>query len=295
MEERRGTLLLIGLVLLHLVAISHQVDRGGVSLLEKLIFGALAPVQNAVAGGLRGVRGGWRGYVDLRGVRTENASLRERNRQLEVALQESQYLAAEAQRLRRIVGLQEQLAMETIVAQVVAREGVPWFHTFTINRGKDDGVTLDAPVLAPTGVVGRVIAVVAHAAKVQLLLDRQAGVMVQLQTTGATGMTEGQVGLADSGSRDLLLKYVVSLAEVKPGDVVVTAGLDQIYPKGLMVGRVSSVGAGDGLFKQIHVTPSVQFDQVEEVLVVKSKPPDLDFSHAETVTPARRGEEGTTR
>jgi rod shape-determining protein MreC len=289
-EERRGTLLLVGLILLHLVVISHQVDRGGESLLERLIFGALSPVQNAVSGGLRGVQSAWRGYIDLRGVRSENAGLRERNRQLEVSLQESQHLAAEAERLRRMVGLQEQLSMETIVAQVVGRDGVPWFRTFTINRGTADGVKLEAPVLASSGVVGRVISVVPHAAKVQLLLDRQAGVMVEIQSTGATGVTEGQVGLADTGSRDLLLKYVGGLADVKLGEPVVTSGLDQVYPKGLMVGRVSKVGTGDGLFKEIHVTPSVQFDQVEEVLVVKSMPAPPDFANAESVAPGRREE-----
>lgn len=294
MEERRGTVLLVGLILLHLVAISHQVDRGGVSLLENIIFSGLSPVQNAVAAGIEGVKSGWHGYIDLRGVRAENARLRERHRELEVLLQQKEHLAAEAERLRKVMGLQERLDMKTIVAQVVARDGVPWFRTITINRGRNDGIALNAPVLAPTGVVGRVITVGPQAAKVQLLQDRRAAVMVEIERTQAFGVTEGQVGLADSGARrDLVLKYVSSLADVVKGDRVVTSGLDQIYPKGLMVGEVSHIGASDGLFKEIYVRPTAQFDQVEEVLIVTSMPVATTFppDATETLEPTRRSEE----
>jgi rod shape-determining protein MreC len=281
MEERRGTFLFVSLILLHLIAISHQVDRGGVSLLENVIFSILSPVQNGMASGVRSVRSAWSGYVDLRGTREENGRLRERLRIVEVMLQEKQYLAREAERLRQLTGLQQELPMLTVVAQVVARDGVPWFRMFTINKGAKDDVVLDAPVLSPTGVVGRVIEVGPHAAKVQLLLDRQASAAVALLRTGVNGVTEGQVGLADSNSREILIKYMPSLADVEVGDVVVTSGLDQIFPKGYRVGNVSKIEKGSGLFKEIHVSPSAQFDAMEEVLVVK--PVRKTFDMSETV------------
>src|SRR5206468_812394 len=113
------------------------------------------------------VKSVWRGYLDLRGVRTENARLNERIRLLELTLQEKQHMAREAERLRELLGLQERLPMQTLVAQVVARDGIPWFRTFTINKGGKEGVSLNAPVLSPWGVVGRVIATGPYAAKVQ--------------------------------------------------------------------------------------------------------------------------------
>jgi rod shape-determining protein MreC len=271
-EARRGTSLLIVLILVHLVAISHQVDRGGGSLLEKFVFAILTPVQRGVAAGVYAVSSTWHGYVDLRGVRAENAALRERVGTLELDLQHEENLAHEAQRLAEVLDLKQTLPTETIVARVVARDGVPWFRTFTISKGSRHGVKLNAPVLSPAGVVGRVIAVGPHAAKVQLLLDRDASVGVLFARTRVTGVTKGQVGLADAGSRDLVIWYVPSLADVVLGDAVVTSGLDQIFPKGLMVGRVIRVGAGSGLFKEIYVTPSVRFEEVEEVLVVKTGP-----------------------
>jgi rod shape-determining protein MreC len=272
METRRGTSLLIVLILVHLIAISHQVDRGGVSLLEQSIFAVITPLQRAVAAALHAVTSTWRGYVDLRGVRQDNARLQAHVDILEQALQQKQHMAREAERLRGVLDLQQTLPMETVVAQVVARDGVPWFRTFIINKGSKRGVILNAPVLSPTGVVGRVIGLGPYAAKVQLLLDRDASVGVLVARTRVMGVTSGQVGLADSGSRELLVNYVSSLADVVLGDEVVTSGLDQIFPKGLTVGRVVRIGAGSGLFKEVYVAPSVHFDEVEEVLVVKSTP-----------------------
>jgi rod shape-determining protein MreC len=272
METRRGTSLLVVLILVHLVAISHQVDSGGGSMLERSIFAVITPIQRIVSAAVHGVTSTWRGYVDLRGVREENARLRERVGFLERTLQQKQHLAREAERLRGVLELQRTLPIETTVAQVLAREGVPWFRTFTINKGSRQGVLLNAPVLSPTGVVGRVIGLGPYAAKVQLLLDRDSAVGVLFTRTRVTGVTSGQAGLADSGSRELVVNYVQSLADVVLGDEVVTSGLDQIFPKGLTVGRVVRIGAGTGLFKEIYVAPSVHFDELEEVLVVKPAP-----------------------
>jgi rod shape-determining protein MreC len=272
METRRGTSLLVVLILVHLVIISHQVDSGGGSMLERSLLAIVTPIQRGVAAAVRGVTSTWRGYVDLRGVREENGRLRERVGFLERTLQQKQHMAREAERLRGVLDLQQSLPIETTVAQVVSREGVPWFRTFIINKGSKHGVVLNAPVLSPTGVVGRVIALGPYAAKVQLLLDRDSAVGVLFTRTRVTGVTSGQAGLADSGSRELLVNYVQSLADVVLGDEVVTSGFDQIFPKGLTVGRVVRIGAGTGLFKEIYVAPSVHFDELEEILVVKPAP-----------------------
>lgn len=269
-DARRSRLVLGALVLGHLVVISRQVDAGGgASLLERIVFAVLTPLQRTVAGAVRGLREAWTSYVDLRGVHEENLRLRERIRTLETQLQERQHLAREAERLRELLELRRILPMETVVAEVVARDGLPWFRTVTVNKGKEDGVGLNAPVLSPTGVVGRVIELGPHAAKVQLLLDRDSGVGVLMERSRVTGVLQGQVGFADSGTTDLVMKYVPALAEVAVGDVVITSGLDRIYPKGLVVGRVNSVGKNSGLFKEVLVAPSARFDRIEEVLVVR--------------------------
>jgi len=127
-------------------------------------------------------------------------------------------------------------------------------------------------VLGVGGVLGRVVSVGPAAAKVQLLLDRDSGVGVRIERTRTTAVVAGQVSFEDSGTSELLMKYVPVLADVVVGDVVVTSGLDQIYPKGLVVGRVRSVGKGSGLFKEVAVQPSANFEAIEEVMVATSPP-----------------------
>jgi rod shape-determining protein MreC len=267
---RRSRSLLVGLVLAHLVAISHQVDGGGgVSLLQRGLLGALSPLQRGVGAVVGGVGEAWRGWAFHRETYEENRRLEGRVRQLETELQARSFQAQEGQRLRELLGLRQAVPMDTIAAQVVGRDGVPWFRTLTLDRGEADGITLNAPVMSPTGVVGRVFAVGPHAARVQVLLDRDGAAGVLVERSRVPGVVSGQVSSQAAGAEDLVLKYVPERSDVVVGDVVVTSGMEGIYPKGLVVGRVRFVGQGSGLFRDIRVEPSARFDRLEEVLVVR--------------------------
>jgi rod shape-determining protein MreC len=274
---RRSRLLLVGLVLAHLTAISHQVDGGGgLSLLQRGLFGALSPLQRGVGAIVRGVGEAWRGWAFHRETYEANRRLEGRVRQLETELQARSFQAQEAHRLRDLLGLRQAVPMDTVVAHVVSRDGVPWFRTLTLDRGETDGITLDAPVMSPTGVVGRVFAVGPHAARVQVLLDRDGAAGVLLERSRVPGVVSGQVSSQAAGADDLVLDYVLERSDVVVGDLVVTSGLDRIYPKGLVVGRVRFVGKGSGLFRDIRVEPSARFDRLEEVLVVRQGKEPLD-------------------
>lgn len=278
--EGRGNRILLGvLVLAHLVAISHQVDGGGgVSLLERALFALLSPLQRGAAGAVRGASAAWSGYLDLRRVRDENRQLQQRVRELETALQERRPQVSEAARLRELLELRQILPLDTLVAEVVARDGQPWFRVIVINKGAADGVALNAPVISPTGIVGRVIYRGPHAARVQLLLDRDSGVGALVERTRAAGVVSGQVGSPDgspgAAPGELVMKYVPAAAEVAENDLVVTSGSERIFPKGLVIGRVRSVGIGAGLFKDVRVNPSARFDRLEQVLVRRGPAPE---------------------
>ncbi|MGE0452962.1 MAG: rod shape-determining protein MreC [Vicinamibacteria bacterium] len=265
----RSRLLLAGLVITHLVAISGQVDAGGSTLLERMLLGALAPVEGMASGAVGGLRGAWRRYVALREVREENRRLAERVEVLELLLQQKQDRVREADRLRGLLGLREAHALETVAAAVVARQGQPWFRSVLVDRGRDSGIVLDAAAITPQGVAGRVVAVGPAAARVQLLLDRECAVGVLVERSRVTGVVQGQVGIGETGTGELLMKYVPALADVTVGDRVLSSGLDGIYPKGLLVGEVVSVGRPAGLFRDVIVAPAVAFDRVEELLLVK--------------------------
>lgn len=273
-DDRRSRLLLGVLVVVHLLVISRQVDAGGVSLLEKAAFTALHPFQLVVSRGVQGVAAAWRGFVDLRGVREENRRLQDERDLLRAALQRREAQAAETEHLRALLGLQQALPQTGIAAEVVSRGGLPWYRTFVVDRGSESGVELNAPVVSPEGLVGRVIAVAAGASKVQALLDQRAGASVLVERSRVTGVVSGLVGSTD-GAADpaFILKYVPARADVLEGDSVLTSGLDRIFPKGLLVGRVSRVGPGSGLARDVFVTPAVPFERLEAVLILPATPP----------------------
>jgi rod shape-determining protein MreC len=271
-DVRKSRYVLGTLVLAHLIVISRQVDGGGgVSLLERGIFTVLSPFQTLVSRGISTISRAWSGYVDLRGVRGENQALRAQVRSLESLLQEQEHEASDAQRLRDLLELKPVLPIQTVAAEVTSRDSEPWFRSVSVDKGTRSGVALNAPVLSENGVVGRVVAVGPTAARVQLLLDRDSGVAVLLERSRASAVVKGQVGFADSGTQELVVKYLASNADVAQGDVVVTSGLDGIYPKGLLVGRILSVGSSSALFREgATVLPSARFSSLEEVLIART-------------------------
>lgn len=269
-DATRTRFLLVGLILLHLAAISHQVDAGGgVSLLQRSILALLTPLQRGMDAVVGGISEAWRGWAFHRETYEQNRRLEARVRELETEVQVRAHRAQEVDRLRELLALRRALPLETIAAQVVGREGVPWFRTLTLDRGERDAVTLDSPVLSATGVVGRVFQLGPHAARVQVLLDRDAAAGVLIDRSRVPGVVSGQISGPAGGGEDLVLKYVPLRADVKVGDLVVTSGLDRIYPKGLVVGRVRVVAPDSGLFQDIRVEPSARFERLEEVLVVR--------------------------
>jgi rod shape-determining protein MreC len=277
LPARQSRFLLVGLVLVHLTVISHQVDGGGgVSLLQRALLSVLVPLQRGVAATLGGGVELWRGWAFHRETYAENRRLRGELRALETELQQRTVKAQESVRLRELLGLRQSVPLDTLAAEVVGRDGVPWFRTLTLDKGEQDGVRLDAAVISSTGVVGRVFAVGPRAARVQILLDRDSGAAALVERSRVSGVVSGQVSGPEAGSEDLALKYVSERADVVVGDVVVTSGLDRIYPKGLVLGRVRFVGQVTGLFRDVRVEPSARFERLEEVLVVRQPPASLE-------------------
>jgi rod shape-determining protein MreC len=261
---------LLGLVFLHLVAISRQVDAGGISLFERTVLAAFSPVQSATSAITNGVTGAWHSFVDLREVASENDRLKDRLREAEMRLLYQRAAVEENARLRVLLDLRPRLPMATLLADVVARNASPWFRTISIDRGAAHGVVEGATVLTPSGVLGRVITVSANSASVQLLVDRDSGAAVLTERGRIDGIVSGFQDDAD-GSPLLLMKYVPSLATVTPGEVVVTSGLDRLFEKGLVVGTVLRVDEPVGLFKDVWIRPSASPALAEQVFVSLSR------------------------
>jgi rod shape-determining protein MreC len=265
-RQRTGYLFL-AVTVGHVILISSQVQsKSGVRVLDSVTLGVFARVQQGTSAVIHGVRNAWGSYIALRGVRAENQTLRSQVADLEVRLQEQRALAARTAKLQELLNLRASVSAPTLPAEVIAGNPNPGMMTVTIDRGAADGVQENMAVIAPTGVVGRIVGPpAAHAARVQLIIDRHAAAGAISERSRAGGMVVGQ---DEPGKAPLRMELVSNLADLKPGDTIVTSGVDGIYQKGFAIGRVETVERGTGLYLSVTVRPMVEFRSLEEVLVV---------------------------
>jgi rod shape-determining protein MreC len=279
---KRPVLVFLGAVVLHLILISAQVTTtAGIPFIQVATFGVFSEVQRYTMTGFNSVRGLWTGYVALRDVQAQNDYLKRENQTLQVQLQEERAQAKRTDALRQLLELRQRSGLETVAAEIIAAGANPEFRDMTIDKGSSDGLAPDMAVISPAGVVGRVILSSPRAAKVQMLIDRNAAAGALIERTRAQGIVVGQ-GAA------LRMDYVPGTADVKQGDLIVTSGIDRIYPKGFVIGTVETVDRGLGTYHEITVRPAVDFSRLEEVLVVLTPAP----GKASDVAPAAAPPEG---
>ena len=263
--RQRSGYLFVTVILAHILLISAQVNaRTGVPMLEAVTFGVFAEVQRGVSAGVSGIRHGWSGYIGLRHLREENDALKRDLAAAQVAVQEQRALADRTRGLEQLLEMRTRVGLQTLAAEIIGAAATPDFRTLTIDKGTRDGVKSDMAVLAPAGVVGRIVVPAARSAKVQLLVDRNAAAGAIVERTRAQGVIVG------GGDDRVQMEYVSEVFDVIAGDVVVTSGIDGIYPKGFVIGRVEAVERSGGAYKRIIVRPAVNFSGREEVLVVVS-------------------------
>ena len=260
-RQRTGWLF-VAVVVGHIALISAQVNsRRGVPILEEVIFGAFAEVQRGSAQVVGNVREGWQNYFALQQIRRENEDLKQRVAQLEIRLQQERAEAQQTRTLQQLLSLRQETAPPTTAANVIGASADAYFRTISIDKGTAEGLRQDMAVIAPAGVVGRIILPTLRAAKVQLLIDRNAAAAALVERSRAQGVVLG------TGTGVLTMAYLPGSADIKVGDRIVTSGIDGIYPKGFVIGQIESLQRGAGEFG-IVIKPAVDFSSLEAVLVV---------------------------
>lgn len=256
--------LLVSVVLVSLLLLTVQTRGGGAGGAGDVVAFFLTPVQSVLVKIHRGAVALWTSYADWKGVRGENTALRTEAERLRVQALQTVETEQENARLRRLLTLRERLPLSTLAGEVIGREAGGWVRALTINRGRRNGIDRQTAVIVPEGLVGRVVQVRSIASVVQLLNDPTSTVGAVVQRTRTPGLIEGDAG------GTVRFKFMArDGAQVTPGDLVVTSGLGNLFPKGLPVGRVVSVeDKGSALFHFAVVTPAVDFARVEEVLLL---------------------------
>ena len=265
--RQRPGVVLGAAILLHVILISAQVNTAsGLPVLQVVTFGSFSEVQRGTMAIIDGVRGMWSGYVALQQVQQENNALKQELQTLQVKLQQERAEAQRTDNLRQLLELRERANLDTVAAEVIAGAASVDFKTVTIDKGSSDSLDTDMAVISPAGVVGRIILPSRRASKVQLLIDRNAAAGALIERTRVQGVV---VGIGDGMLR---MQYVPGTADVKTGDLVVTSGIDGIYPKGFVIGTIDHADRGAGAYHEIVIRPAVDFSRLEEVLIVRTPP-----------------------
>jgi rod shape-determining protein MreC len=201
-------------------------------------------------------------FRDVHADEVQNVKLKLEVTRLAGEIAQTRELAQENERLRRLLGMHEDLAPKSIGASVVTARLGGQSRVILVDRGYADGVRPDMAVVAWGGAVGRVVSVERDFARVRLLSDPNSGASGVITRSRAEGMIVGR------GSEPMEMVYVPKYADVVVGDRVVTSGLDGVFPRGFGLGRVTVVGEPIGASKSIRIEPEVDDRSIEDVLIL---------------------------
>jgi len=278
----RNLLVLLALLLVQIIGLAVQVrrtdsgrrsldsaDSSSVRLIRLWANALVSPVERAVENSKNAVFGVWKSYIDLRHVRQQNQDLQDtvdRLRLEQAALLED---ARQGQRLQAMLAFQQKYLYKTLPAQIIGSSGSELSRVFYIDKGNADGLARDMAVITADGIVGKVREVFPRSAQVLVINDQTSGAGVILETTRIRGILRGN----EQGRPQIV--GILADQRIKPGENVLTAGGDQIFPRGLPVGVVEKVEPDpdrDG-FINVIIKPAAHLDRLDEVLVITDNEP----------------------
>ena len=239
----------------------------------------LFPFQGGLSFALNGINSGINYTVGLFNAHEENERLKKEVEELKKENLEASEYAAENERLRALLNYKEtKKQFDLLPARVIARENATWSSMIVINRGSNEGIKDLMPVVTNNGLVGHVVEAGVASSKVQLILDPRSsvGTLVQRPESRVMGIVEGDINNAQMPR----MVNIPMVADVVEGDMIITSGFGGVYPKGIVVGTVSELkNAPGGLLKYAVIDTSVDFQRLEEVLVIVAscEPPPAPF------------------
>lgn len=244
-------------------AAQHRYDVNEVSTFEGVMLEAFAPIQRGTLSLKERVSYFFDHYVMIVNTSKNNAKLVKQVQSLENTIFELKEVQKENERLKQLLQFGKDIDRQKVLAQVVGWDSSNEFKVLRINKGSNDGLKLLSPVITLNGLVGYVYRLSNNYSDILTILDQNNRVDSIIESTRSHGIVEG---VSQFKCR---LKYVIRTEEVKVGDDVLTAGLGNIYPKGIKIGTISDIDKEKfGITQSIEVTPAVDFNRLEEVVVL---------------------------
>ena len=270
-KKRLGIVVLILVIVIFVVmGISFATMSSNASPSGGILGATFRPVQRVLSSIGNGV-GGFFGFVgDMKDMQEENIELKEEISALSTRVRDMEGYEQENERLRQLLELKSnQPEYDMVGCEVIAKEPGNWFDYFTIDKGTNDGIQKNDPVVSGAGLVGHVTEVGANWARVQGIIDSESSVGAKITRTQDFAIADGDLALADSGR--CKLSYVTQNSSLVLGDAVVTSGLGGVYPEGLLIGTVSEIKSDSlGYSQYAVIDTAVDFERVQEVLVIRT-------------------------
>jgi rod shape-determining protein MreC len=278
----RNLLVLLVVLLAQIIGLAVQVrrtdsgrntldprDPTGVRLIRLWADAVVTPPEQIFHATKLGMVGLWQNYIDLRHIREQNQDLQktvDRLRLEQASLLED---ARQGERLQALLDFQQKYIYKTVAAQVIGSSGTDSSRVFYLDKGSSEGIDRDMAVITPDGIVGKVREVFPHSAQVLAINDQTSGAGVILETTRIRGILRGD----DAGRPQII--GILADQRIQPGEKVLTAGGDLIFPRGLPVGEVVRVitDPDRDSFIDVIVKPAAHLDRLDEVLVITSTEP----------------------
>ncbi|BBB89753.1 MAG TPA: rod shape-determining protein MreC [Methylomusa anaerophila] len=288
--HKKAVILIVAVLTVFLLAGSVATGKHQFYFVEQVIITVLAPVEYVLAKVGHSIREAASFTGEIFTVYRDNQTLKAQIEELRQNNINSTEVLAENARLRVMLDYKQAAPQfDFVIAQIIARDPGTWTSVIVLNRGTADGIAKDMAVVTPQGLVGSVVNVYPHSAKVQLILDPRSavGCLVQRPESRVAAIVEG------NGANPLAPRMVNLSrdADIIKGDKIVTSGYGGIYPKGLLIGEVGDiVNEEGGLLKYAILRPAVDFDKLEEVFIItrSRKPiPTLPPQGGQTPSPVQ--------
>ncbi len=262
-RKKRFLLLLLLFILIAYLFTKDIDKRTPYNILDKIILGLLVPPLKITNLCITKASQTWDDYFFLVNLKKDNAFLKEYIQKLEIENQLLREKAIENTRLRKLLSFKKNLSYHILPSEIIGRDPSSWFKSIIIDKGSTAGVSAGCGVITPNGIVGKIISVSASSSKVLLISDVNSAVDVLIKRSRKRGILEGY------GENSCRLSYVLKNEDIKKDDIIVTSGINNIYPKGLLVGSVAALHNNkSGFFQFVEIKPTVDFSKLNEVLIV---------------------------
>ena len=263
---RRLLALALVLAIAASLIVSTRTLRPRPTWLEGALQEVLAPLSGVSSRIARGAAETGEAVATLGRLRAENERLKAELERLRGVEAQVRQLERENRQLEELLRLKQARPDVAVAARVIGRTPDRWYQEIVIDQGSQDGVQVDMVAVAPAGVVGRVVAVTPHSARVLLITDPESGVGALVGRSGEAGVVYGRGG----DSPELVMTLFAADADVRVGDDVVTSGLGPMFPPGLPIGTVTAVGRDPtGLGRQATVRPGAELNRLSAVLLLE--------------------------